>query len=142
MVNVKFDGNKEAERMIEFLEENERVLGKSLVIFQCDGRTEESVYVRLKREMAERLGVIVSVVFISSVEELKSRLEEANNDEMIDGILVQLPVVESKKLKNSKLKKLKIMRRVSIGDWVRDCSLRRKKLRLREAIRKWPLSRL
>lgn len=79
--------------MAEFLEENERVLGKSLAIFQCDGRQDMSAYVRLKKEMGERLGVIVHVVFASDKEELERMIVEANKDEMIDGILVQLPIM-------------------------------------------------
>lgn len=94
MVNVKFDGNKEAERQASFLEESERVLGRSLVIFQCDGKTEESRYVRLKREMGERLGVIVHVVFVADVSDLKSMILESNGDDMVDGILVQLPIFD------------------------------------------------
>lgn len=93
MAKVIFDGKKQAEREAEFLEESERVLGKSLVIFQCDGRTDDSAYVRLKREMGERLGVIVSVVFATNKEELKEMLAAANEDETVDGILVQLPIL-------------------------------------------------
>lgn len=97
MVNVKFDGKKEAERMAEFLEESERVLAKTLTIFQCDGRDEESTYVRLKREMGERLGVLVDVVFVEDVDDLETKLEAANSDEMVDGILVQLPIFDMDK---------------------------------------------
>jgi len=79
--------------MASFLEESERVLGKSLVILQCDGRSEESTYVRLKREMGERLGAMVSVQFSPSKDGLKEMLAEANADETVDGILVQLPVI-------------------------------------------------
>lgn len=93
MATVQFDGKKEAERQAIFLEENERLLGKSLVILQCDGRTDESAYVRLKHEMGERLGVMVSVEFPSDKDELIERLREANEDDTIDGILIQLPVV-------------------------------------------------
>lgn len=93
MANVKFDGKKEAERTAIFLEESERLLGKSLVIFQCDGRSDESAYVRLKKEMGERLGVIVSVIFAKDVDELKEMLTAANADETVDGILVQLPIL-------------------------------------------------
>ncbi len=94
MVNVKFDGNKEAERLAIFLEESERVLGKSLVVFQCDGRNEESTYVRLKREMGETLGVIVTVDYRSSIVDLREGIVEANEDETVDGILVQLPILD------------------------------------------------
>ncbi len=97
MANVKFDGNKESERQAEFLEESERVLGKSLVIFQCDGRTDDSAYVRLKREMGERLGVVVSVVFAKDKTELQEMLTAANSDETVDGILVQLPILGADK---------------------------------------------
>lgn len=96
MVNVKFDGKKEAERLAVFLEESERVLGKSLIIFQCDGRNEESTYVRLKREMGERLGVIVHVVFVASVDDLKNMIVDASGDETVDGILVQLPILDDR----------------------------------------------
>lgn len=91
---MKFDGKKEAERLAIFLEESERVLGKSLVIFQCDGRSEESTFVRLKREMGERLGVIVHVVFVANVDDLKNMIIESNVDETVDGILVQLPIFD------------------------------------------------
>jgi methylenetetrahydrofolate dehydrogenase (NADP+)/methenyltetrahydrofolate cyclohydrolase len=97
MATVKFDGNKEAERMTTFLEESERVLGKSLIIFQCDGRADESMYVRLKREMGERLGVLVGVIFAKDVEDLKIMIEAANSDETVDGIMVQLPVMGANK---------------------------------------------
>ena len=93
-MNIKFDGKKEAERQAVFLEETERVLGKSLIIFQCDGRNEESTYVRLKREMGERLGVIVTVDYRSSIVDLREGIAEANEDETVDGILVQLPILD------------------------------------------------
>lgn len=93
-MNIKFDGKKEAEKVAVFLEETERVLGKSLVIFQCDGRNEESTYVRLKREMGERLGVIVHVVFAANIDDLKKMITDANEDEMVEGMLVQLPIFD------------------------------------------------
>jgi len=94
MAKVIFDGTKEAERAAAFLEESERVLGKSLVIFQCDGRTDESAYVRLKHEMGERLGVMVSVIFAKDKSELAEMIMTANEDETVDGILVQLPIID------------------------------------------------
>lgn len=95
MAKVTFDGVKEAERAAAFLEESERVLGKSLVIFQCDGRTDESAYVRLKHEMGERLGAIVSVIFAKDKDELAEMVVAANEDETVDGILVQLPIIDN-----------------------------------------------
>ncbi len=93
MAKVIFDGKKEAERMAVFLEENERVLGKSLMILQCDGMTSESTYVRLKREMGERLGAMVTVQYPQNKEELKELLKEVNSEETVDGILIQLPIL-------------------------------------------------
>ena len=97
MAKVVFDGKKQAERDAEFLEESERVLGKSLVIFQCDGRTDESAYVRLKKEMGERLGVMVNVDLRSQISDLREGIREANEDETVDGILVQLPILGADK---------------------------------------------
>lgn len=78
--------------MAVFLEESEKLLGKSLLILQCDGHTEESTYIRLKREMGEKLGVMVTVLFAKNKEELGEMVEDANTDETVDGILVQLPI--------------------------------------------------
>lgn len=93
MAKVVFDGNKEAERQAAFLEESERVLGKSLLILQGDGGKTESSYVRLKREMGERLGAIVIVDFIFDIAHLREAVKNANEDVTIDGILVQLPIL-------------------------------------------------
>lgn len=90
---IILDGGKEAEKVASFLEESERLLGKSLLIIQCNGHSEESLYVRLKREMGERLGVLVTVLFARNIEEVKEMIQDANQDETIDGVLVQLPVV-------------------------------------------------
>lgn len=96
-MKIILDGKKEAEKIAVFLEESEKLLGKSLLILQCDGHTEESTYIRLKREMGERLGVLVSVYFAKNVEELKVMLESVNDDETVDGILVQLPIIGATK---------------------------------------------
>lgn len=91
-MKIFFEGKKEAEKMALFLEESEKLLGKSLIILQCDGHAEESTYVRLKREMGERLGVMITVLFAKNPGELKDMVADANNDETVDGILVQLPI--------------------------------------------------
>lgn len=91
-MKIFFEGKKEAEKMALFLEESEKLLGKSLIILQCDGHAEESTYVRLKREMGERLGVMITVLFAKNPGELKNIVVDANNDETVDGILVQLPI--------------------------------------------------
>jgi methylenetetrahydrofolate dehydrogenase (NADP+)/methenyltetrahydrofolate cyclohydrolase len=93
-MNIVFNGKKEAEKIATFLEESEKLLGKSLVIFQCDGKTETSQYVKLKTEMGERLGVIVNVDFRSQISDLRLGIEEMNDDDTVDGILIQLPVLD------------------------------------------------
>jgi methylenetetrahydrofolate dehydrogenase (NADP+)/methenyltetrahydrofolate cyclohydrolase len=87
------NGKKESEKIAMFLEESERLLGKSLIIIQCDGHVEESMYVRLKREMGERLGVMVSVLFAKNIDEVEEFVSDANGDDTVDGILVQLPIL-------------------------------------------------
>lgn len=97
MPKLVLDGKNEAEKIAKFLEESEKLLGKSMLILQCDGHAEESTYVRLKREMGERLGVLVSVSFAKNMEELKEMLFDANTDETIDGLLIQLPIIGATK---------------------------------------------
>jgi methylenetetrahydrofolate dehydrogenase (NADP+)/methenyltetrahydrofolate cyclohydrolase len=97
MSQIVLNGKKEAEKMTLFLEESERLMGKSLLIIQCDGHTEESTYVKLKGEMGERLGVLVSIVFAKNTEEVAGFVEGANSDETVDGILVQLPILGASK---------------------------------------------
>ena len=69
-----------------------KLVGKSLMILQCDGETKESGYVRLKREMGERLGVVVRVIFAQGNERVREEIEKANKETEVDGILVQLPI--------------------------------------------------
>lgn len=97
MPKLVLDGKREAEKTALFLEESEKLYGKSLLILQCDGHSEESTYVRLKRVMGERLGVLVTVSITKNVDELKEILEEANTDDTVDGILVQLPILGATK---------------------------------------------
>ena len=102
-MKIILKGKKEAEKVAMFLEESEKLLGKSLLILQCDGHTEDSVYVRLKREMGERLGVMVSVLYAKNKEELGEMIEEANTDDTVDGVLVQLPIIGASKEETEKI---------------------------------------
>jgi 5,10-methylene-tetrahydrofolate dehydrogenase/methenyl tetrahydrofolate cyclohydrolase len=97
MPKLILDGNSEASKLASDLARSGELSGKSLLIIQCDGRHEESVYVRLKREMGERLGVLASVVFAKDKQELVQMLMSANINEAIDGILVQLPIKDATK---------------------------------------------
>lgn len=77
--------------------------GKKLIIFQADGQEEESVYVRLKHEQGQRLGVDVKVVFAKNLEDLKKLINGANDDSSINGVLVQLPIKDASKLETEKI---------------------------------------
>lgn len=96
-MKIILNGKREAEKIALFLEESEKLLGKSLLILQCDGHTEESTYIRLKREMGERLGVMVTVLFAKNKVELGEMIDDASADETVDGILVQLPIIGATK---------------------------------------------
>ena len=89
---IVIDGRTEAGLIEESLRSSGKLLGKGLVILQCDGQTSESVYVRLKREMAKRLGVEVSVLFAWEREKVLEEIWRANEDDKVRGILVQLPI--------------------------------------------------
>lgn len=92
MSKIILNGKKEAEKVALFLEDSEKILGKSLVIIQCDGHLEKSFYVRLKTEMGERLGAMVMVIPTMNKEEVTEAIRDANLDDTVDGILVQLPI--------------------------------------------------
>jgi len=87
---VIFDGRAEAKRVEAELVASGRLVGKSLLILSCDGNEKESTYVRLKREMGERLGVRVKVKVLRKKEEVKEVLEKKIDE---SGVLVQLPIL-------------------------------------------------
>jgi len=87
-----FDGVAEAREIERSLLDLGGLSGKSLVIIQGDGEGRESTYVKLKREVGERLGVKIIVVFASGVEAVGREIKRANEDNKVDGILVQLPI--------------------------------------------------
>lgn len=94
-----FDGRVEAKKIEEKLAASGRLEGKSLLILSCDGNEKESTYVRLKREMGERLGVRVRTqghacrqAGTKNSRQLKEKLESKEIDEF-DGVLVQLPIL-------------------------------------------------
>lgn len=92
-----FDGKGEAEKIRLELMASGKLKGKSLLIISCEagssfaGQTRESTYVRLKREMGERLGVAVKTQKLKNSRQIKEKLESKEIEEY-DGILVQLPV--------------------------------------------------
>jgi len=94
MTTKIFDGRTEARLIEETLKNSGKLQGKKLLILQCDGNSSESGYIRLKREMGEKLGVEVTVEFVTRKDEVKERIKAAN-DQKIDGILVQLPIKDA-----------------------------------------------
>lgn len=54
-------------------------------------------YVRLKKEYGEDIGVLVEDFYARSFEEIRERIIAANVDSEIDGIILQLPIVEKEK---------------------------------------------
>ncbi len=53
---VVFDGKEFARKIEERLKQSGKLEGKKLVIFQCDGKTKESLYVGLKRKNGREVG--------------------------------------------------------------------------------------
>lgn len=89
---IIFDGREEAKKIEESLAISGECKGKTLVILQCDGESTESTYVKLKREMGERLGVNVRIIFPNNIDRVRTEIINANNDKNVNGILVQLPI--------------------------------------------------
>ena len=88
-----FQGKEEALKIEKSLKELGSVKGKKLLIIQADGASDESVYVKLKREMGEGLGVKVEVIRTGDKKKVLELIEKANEDIEVDGVLVQLPIL-------------------------------------------------
>lgn len=54
-------------------------------------------YVRLKKQYGEDIGVLVEDFYARSFEEIRERILEANSDKEVDGIILQLPIVEKER---------------------------------------------
>jgi methylenetetrahydrofolate dehydrogenase (NADP+) / methenyltetrahydrofolate cyclohydrolase len=91
--SVIFDGRAMAEAWLCQVGKFGVLKDKGLVIIQADGQPAESKYVRLKREMGERLGVSVRVCVANGPDEVVKLIRESNTDTSINGILVQLPIL-------------------------------------------------
>lgn len=78
---------------------------KLVSILVGDNQASE-LYTRMKKQAAESIGCELSVVsYPSSVgsDELKSKIEELNNDAGVNGIMIQLPLPNNLKLKTEDL---------------------------------------
>ena len=87
-----FDGKMEAGKIEDNLRLSGVLKGKKLVIIQCDGHDTESTYVRLKREMGEKLGAEVKIQITNIKLHVDGLVRDANENRDVDGILVQLPI--------------------------------------------------
>lgn len=84
-----FDGRAEAKKIEERLAKPDSGLrGKSLLILSSEP---DSIYVRLKKEMGERLGVRVKTQKLENSKQVIGKLKSIEIDEF-DGVLVQLPI--------------------------------------------------
>lgn len=82
-----FDGKQYAEQLERELKISGVLMGKKLLILTSDT---ESVYVRLKKEMGDRLGVIVEVQMTNDKLQIGEQIQK--NKDSVDGILIQLPI--------------------------------------------------
>jgi methylenetetrahydrofolate dehydrogenase (NADP+)/methenyltetrahydrofolate cyclohydrolase len=68
-----------------------------LVIIRDSDNPVITKYVNLKKTYGEDIGVIVEDFFAKSTDEIRERILVANEDANVDGIIVQLPILEREK---------------------------------------------
>ncbi len=54
-------------------------------------------YVQLKIKYGEDIGIVVEDYFASSIEDIAKKIESANQDDSINGIIIQLPLLDKSK---------------------------------------------
>lgn len=69
-----------------------RKITPKLLILRDSDNPVITKYVELKKHYGEDIGVTVEDFHAQSLEELKNKIKEANNDETISGMIVQLPL--------------------------------------------------
>lgn len=96
-----FDGKAFAQDLISKLPHKKA----KLAIFLSEDNISGARYVKIKTEVAKRLGVEVEVTMTNSqipmniqVSNFKSQIEKLNNDESVTGIMIQLPFPNSEEL--------------------------------------------
>lgn len=83
------------EELKKLVNEIERPLG--LTVIQVGDNASSNIYIKQKRKMAEFLGFNFNHIKLEddvTLEEILKIIDELNNDEEVDGILVQMPVPE------------------------------------------------
>ena len=68
-----------------------------LVIIRDSDNPVITKYVNLKKSYGEDIGVVVEDFFAKSTDEIRERILAANKDASVDGIIVQLPILEREK---------------------------------------------
>jgi len=108
MTAIIFDGKSFAQKKEERLMRDLGEMGKipKLVAILIGDNPESELYVKLKRKVAERLGIGFEIKKFSgeSPVEIASFIEEKNNDPEVSGIIVELPLPKKFKVQSSKFK--------------------------------------
>lgn len=99
MVNI-IDGKKLSEELLEICKQKVENLSidkrkPTLVVITVGNDEASKVYVRNKQKACEKCGInFINEIFDSTVskEEVSNKIKELNEDETIDGIILQLPV--------------------------------------------------
>lgn len=106
---ILLDGKEVKLKVLEELKEKLTKLDRNLglVVIQVGNDPASNVYVRQKNKMAENLGYNFNHIKLDSnitEEELLSIINELNNNDLVDGILVQMPIpksLDTKKIQNA-----------------------------------------
>ena len=94
---ILLDGKKIKQKILEdlkikLLELNEKL---GLAVIQVGDDPASNVYVRQKGKMAEELGYNFNYIKLEenvNEDEILAIIDKLNNDDMVDGILMQLPI--------------------------------------------------
>lgn len=106
---IILDGKKLSTKILEELAHEVSKMDKkpSLVVIQVGDNPASSLYVGMKKKMAEKLGIKSEILKYSeslSEAELLEKIAELNSDSTVDAMLVQLPLpahIDSKKILQS-----------------------------------------
>ena len=106
---IILDGKEVKLKVLEELKEKLTKLDRNLglVVIQVGNDPASNVYVRQKNKMAENLGYNFNHIKLDSnitEKELLSIINELNNNDLVDGILVQMPIpksLDTKRIQNA-----------------------------------------
>jgi methylenetetrahydrofolate dehydrogenase (NADP+)/methenyltetrahydrofolate cyclohydrolase len=83
------------ERQFHYVRELEKK--PHLVIIRDSDNPVIVKYVNLKKQYGEDIGVVVDDVFANGSDEIREAIISANNDKDVNGIILQLPIIEKEK---------------------------------------------